>query len=150
VGFEPTRVLPRRILSPLRLPFRHRPGVVYSHSSSCVHGCQSRQDLAPGQSRTYCKVVSDSRYRARNRSLNRPCSANHHVDITFAAHTWPAIPKSEAPCIVSSRVSGYLVHFFKVRDCPEGASWPKCAFCYGGEVTSASANTLLVVNTGWA
>ena len=26
MGFEPTRVLPRRILSPLRLPFRHRPG----------------------------------------------------------------------------------------------------------------------------
>ncbi len=25
VGFEPTRVLPRRILSPLRLPFRHLP-----------------------------------------------------------------------------------------------------------------------------
>ncbi len=25
VGFEPTRSCPRRILSPLRLPFRHRP-----------------------------------------------------------------------------------------------------------------------------
>ena len=32
VGFEPTRVLPRRILSPLRLPFRHRPkrGTIWS------------------------------------------------------------------------------------------------------------------------
>lgn len=28
VGLEPTWVLPRRILSPLRLPFRHRPGSV--------------------------------------------------------------------------------------------------------------------------
>ena len=27
VGFEPTWVLTRRILSPLRLPFRHRPGM---------------------------------------------------------------------------------------------------------------------------
>ena len=28
VGFEPTRGLPRRILSPLRLPFRHRPSML--------------------------------------------------------------------------------------------------------------------------
>ena len=28
VGFEPTRALARRILSPLRLPFRHRPAAL--------------------------------------------------------------------------------------------------------------------------
>ena len=30
VGFEPTRGLPRRILSPLRLPFRHRPWFIFA------------------------------------------------------------------------------------------------------------------------